>query len=255
VAPDGTLYYKSQSGLISLTAAGELRWHALMPETLQLLAPKLSSDGETVFWGGFALRDADGEPIPRAEREAAPTQYVVGANGHIYVQHDVQLWEMVPDDAAGLPVGEPTPGAARVFDWRDHTWQGADAGVTASGHPWLLARPPVGGRGLGFFWGMHTGEVSSKLSIPLANSINVVGVDRENIAYICMDIYSSHSTCVAFGPDSDRALWRVEFRGTQALAGAALAPGRLFVATWDGRLMALGDAEIGEIEAVGSHRP
>jgi peptide/nickel transport system permease protein len=250
VGPEGAIYYKSQSGLISLTAEGELRWHAPIPETLRVLAPKLSPDGETVFWGGFAFRYADGEPLVQDEPSAVPTQFIVGADGRPYAQHDVQLVVAAVVGAEGSPGAKKIVGGARVFDWRAYTWQGADAGVTPSGLPWLLARPATGGMGLGFYWGRRDGELASKLSIPGANSINVIGVDQENIAYICMDVYASASSCVAFGPDSDRTLWRVEFRGTQALAGAALAPGRLFVATWGGKLMALGDAEIVESQGI-----
>jgi peptide/nickel transport system permease protein len=250
VGEDGVVYYKSQSGLVSLTGEGALRWQAPMAETMQVLPARLSVDGETVFWGEFAFRTTDGALIERAEWAMAPTQTVIGANGRQYLQYDVQLVEATLGGDE-TPEAEKTPGVPVVYDWREHTWQGADAGVTPSGRPWLLARPSIGGMGLGFYWGTPEGELSSKLSIPGVRSINVVGVDREHIAYVCMDAYSAASSCVAFGPDSDRTLWRAQFHGVQALAGAALAPGRLFVATWDGRLIAVGDvadAQVGRAE-------
>jgi hypothetical protein len=130
-----------------------------------------------------------------------------------------------------------------VFDWSEITWQGMDAGVAPDGSPWLRARPAIGGMGLGFYWGAPDGTLRSKLSIPLVHAIRVVGIDVDATAYICMDAYQSASSCVAFGPETDRARWRAVLPGRGAIAGAALAPGRLYVATWNGTLFAIGDGE------------
>ena len=255
VGEDGFVYYKSQSGLLSLTPQGTVRWQAPITETMRVLPSKLSVDGQTVFWGELAFREVDGQPASWKDQEAALTQFVVGADGNQYVQYDVRLAATASMGSEDLPEIEWPAGVGWVFDWREHTWQGSDAGVSASGLPWLLARPSIGGRGLGFYWGTHAGELSSKLNIPQANSIQVIGVDRENVAYICMGFYAAAPSCVAFGPDSDRALWRANFPGNHTLAGAALAPGRLFVATWDGQLIALGDAETPEDEVTGIDHP
>ena len=75
------------------------------------------------------------------------------------------------------------------------------------------------------------------------SNLFVAGVDQHNTAFVCFDSYESFSQCWAIGADSNRPLWREPLPGTKAIAGVAMAPGRLYVATWEGKLFAMGDAD------------
>jgi hypothetical protein len=246
VSPEGTIYYKSLSGLVAVAPDGNMRWQAPITRTMTHLTPHLGPNGDVVYWENFAFSTDNGEPYTAGMPEGAGRHYyplvqvLTGANGEIYYQYDVLLAQE----------GEPDPNGASedalmpeiVFDWSEHTWQGTDAGVTPAGRPWLLARPAVGGMGMGFYWGTPEGALSSKLSEVGMRGAHVLSVDRANTAYVCMDGYRIAPRCLAFGPDSNSALWRINLRGADAIAGAALAPGRLYVATWDGTLTAFGES-------------
>jgi peptide/nickel transport system permease protein len=239
VSPQGTIFYKSAGGLVAVTSDGELQWQATITRTMKAQPPHLSADGELVLWDEFAFRAADGEPYtwedPLVLVQDPLSRVVVGADGTQYSQYDVQLLREVPTSTEALEIS--------VFDWSEYTWEGQAAGVTPTGRPWLLGRPAIGGMGLGFFWGTTEGELSSKLSIPGMREPQVIGIDADNVAYLCMDAYQAESRCVAFGPDADRPIWSAPFRGVDAISGASLAPGRLYIARWDGTLMAMGTAE------------
>ncbi len=66
-------------------------------------------------------------------------------------------------------------------------------------------------------------------------------MDAGNIAYFCSNSFDTAPSCVAFGPEQNRAIWRIQFRRNGNFTGAALAPGRLYAAFDDGTLIALGD--------------
>jgi ABC-type dipeptide/oligopeptide/nickel transport system permease subunit len=247
VSPEGTIYYKSLSGLVAVNAGGDLRWHAPITKTMTAMIPHINAAGDVVYWGNAAFSADTGTPyttgMPSTVRGHPLVQTLTGADGETYYQYDVVLAK-ANADAPSSTEGENDEGpiATVVFDWSPHTWQGTDAGVTPGGRPWLQARPDVGGMGLGFYWGTPEGEISSKLSEINMRDARVISVDAHDTAYICMDSYRTDPRCLAFSPDSDSALWRINFRGVEAIAGAALAPGRLYVATWDGTLTAFGEA-------------
>jgi outer membrane protein assembly factor BamB len=236
--PNGATVYKSLSGLVALASSGDLLWHTLMTDTRSTSVPHLSVDGQTVFWNELGFELETGVPVtwtvPAISGNPDLTQVVIGADGERYWQRGAALVQ----DMTPAPEEEVTP----FFDLRQVTWQGADAGVTPGGRPWLAARPSVGGMGLGFFWGDAQGELSSKIDIPDARNARVLAVDAQETAYICADAYQNGTpVCVAMGSDAARPLWRLPLRGLGAISGAALAPGRLYVATWDGNLLAVGD--------------
>lgn len=243
VGPDGTIYYKSLGGLVALTPNGERRWQAPITRTMTAKIPHLSASGDVVYWENFAFRTDNGMPytngMPSMVRGYPLVQIVTGADGETYYQYDVILTKEIDFD--GAEASDEPPAPPLIFDWSPHTWQGTDAGITPGGRPWLQARPAVGGMGLGFYWGTPEGEQNNRLSEVNMRDAQVLSVDAHDTAYICMDGYRVEPRCVAFGTETNSALWRVNFRGIEALAGAALGPGRLYVATWDGTLTAIGE--------------
>ncbi len=48
-------------------------------------------------------------------------------------------------------------------------------------------------------------------------------MDAGNIAYFCSNSFDTAPSCVAFGPEQNRAIWRIQFRRNGNFTGAALA--------------------------------
>lgn len=236
VAPSGDVYYKSSGELVAVRPDGDLRWRTPITGTVAVDMPRVSADGRTVYWRHLAFHAADGSPalagLGLAPQGIPLIQAVIAGDGHLYWQYDVRL---LRDVGEGVTLDEAT-----VYNWEAYTWEGLDAGISADGRPWLVARPTTVGMGRGLYWGTANGHLSSKLSVPYADSGQVVGVDAGNIAYFCSNSFDTAPSCVAFGPEQNRAIWRVQFRGNGNFTGAALAPERLYAAFGDGTLIALG---------------
>jgi len=237
VGPSGDVYYKSPGSLVAVHPDGSLGWKTPITGTVMVDTPRVSADGQTVYWRNLAFDAADGSPtsagLGLAPQGIPLVQAVVACDGQLYWQYDVWL---LRDVGEGVTLEEAT-----VVNWEAYTWEGLDAGISADGRPWLIARPTTVGMGRGFYWGTAEGELSSKLSVPYADSGQVVGVDAGNIAYFCSNSFDTAPSCVAFGPEQNRAIWRIQFRRNGNFTGAALAPGRLYAAFDDGTLIALGD--------------
>jgi hypothetical protein len=235
VGPDGIIYYKSVSELTALSPAGSLLWHTPITETGTAILPLLSPDGHAVFWTTMAFNSADGSPYDWGDilrPSSALSQIVVGADGKLYHRYDAQLVRVAP---SGVALEE-----ALVFDWSALARSSSDAGITPDGSPWLIAYPTTG-YALALFRGTPEGKMINKLSLAGWTNVEIVGVDSQNVMYLCGGYYDAFSSCVAQSPEFDGRLWRITLSGVKAISGAALGPDRLYVATWDGRLFAIGE--------------
>lgn len=236
ISPDGIIYFKTYGGMNALTPDGNLKWRRPVTISATSLPPHLSPDGNFVYWQSYAFTANDGilhqwsQLTPWA---LEPTQVVIGADGETYTRYGERLIRLNKAE---------TLSEAIVFDGTEITWDGNDAGITPDGWIWLSARPSVGGMGLGLYWTSPDGEISAKISIPQQRNIQVIGVDINNIAYVCMDSYVAESRCIAASPNADRPVWSLPLRTIKAVSGAALAPHRLYIATRDGYLYAVGAA-------------
>ncbi|MDF1513003.1 MAG: PQQ-binding-like beta-propeller repeat protein [Anaerolineae bacterium] len=246
ISRDGAIIYKTYGGLQALELDGSLRWRTTLTESAATQAPHISMDGTVVFWRDLAFDIRDGSAVDVAaftSLASAPDQVVIGADGLTYFRYGEQLiWTSLNSTISNTMT---------VFDATEYTWDARDAGVTPSGTTWMIARPPVGGMGLGLYWATPEGELSAKLSVPGQRDIQSIGVDLNNIAYLCMNSYEAESRCVASEPTSSTFLWNFPLRGIKIIAGAALAPGRLYVATGDGLLYAIGQELSGSDGAAG----
>lgn len=237
VGPDGTVYLKSLSGLLAVTADGGLKWQTTFTETHSAMVPRLSPDGAVVFWEDAAFNAADGSPYDWgdifAPHEGAFAQVIVAPGGELYRRFDQTVTRLLPVTA--------TNEEAILFDGTIHDIFGTqEVGLTPDNRPWVAARISFG---MGFFWFSGDGLTAEETRLMRASNLLVAGVDRQHTAFVCFDSYESFSQCWAIGADSERPFWREQLPGTKAIAGVAMAPGRLYVATWEGKLFALGDAD------------
>ena len=246
-APDGMAIYRSRTGLVAVGGDGAQAWFAPLDDTSSTTVPHLSPDTETVYWEGLGFRRSDGGKLdadwPYISEGLASTQVVAGANGREYVRYDVRLTQDTEGDEPAEGAELAFPGYETLLDLRDLSWEGLDAGVTPDGRLWLSGRPAIGGMGFGFYWGTPLGELVSNVSIPSMRNIEILGIDAAGLAYACMDSYQVAPICVSLSEDLNRPLWSVPLRGVDSISGAALAPGRLYVATWEGELIAIGSAD------------
>ncbi len=237
VGPEGTIYYKTLSSLWALAPDGTLRWQAPITETATATPPRLSPDGQAVFWESFAFNVADGSPYAWGDiltLNEPLRQVLVGADGNLYHRYDVRMLRVVPATTESR--------SALVFDGAQHNiYGGLDAGVTPDGRPWLASYIQFG---LGFYWFAEDGMPDGLLKVIDARKMFLAGIDRQNTAFICSDFYDAVAECVAFAPGSSQPLWRTRLNGVKLIAGAALAEGRLYVTTADGKLFAIGEAEV-----------
>ncbi len=254
VSPEGHVYYKSVEGLNAVLPTGDLKWRTVLTETAKDFPPRLSPDGQTIFWEDLAFRTADGTPhsvdITALLNVSLPENTdgegtlsnprlgaVVGADGKLYHRGATKLVEAVPEEAAE---SAPAASALVALDWsiHDSLFNCEQAGITPLGHAWLTCRISFG---LGFNWADVRGDLNSKIKLIGKRKLHIAGVDVEDVAYVCGDSYENVSECLALVPASNQAQWRVSLPGVKAISGVALAPGRLYVASWDGKLFALGE--------------
>lgn len=77
--------------------------------------------------------------------------------------------------------------------------------------------------------------------MPLRSS-RVIGVDRNSTLYICGTRRSKGLECAAYARGAEEPTWQVVLdRSSNLPVGGALLPGREYVATGQGVLLAVGD--------------
>ncbi|HOU12316.1 MAG TPA: PQQ-binding-like beta-propeller repeat protein [Anaerolineae bacterium] len=237
VGLDGAIYYKTLSSLWALAPDGTLRWQAAIPESAVATPPRLSPDGQIVFWESFAFNVADGSPYAWDNvfmLDEPLRQVLVGADAKLYHRYDVRLARVMPAGTAWE--------SAMVFNGAQYNvYSGLDAGVTPDGRSWFASPIQFG---LSFRWFAEDGTLDGLLKMVDARKLFLAGIDQQNTAFICSDFYDTAAQCMAFASGVSQPLWRGRLNGVKLIAGVALAEGRLYVTTADGKLLAIGAAEV-----------
>ena len=68
----------------------------------------------------------------------------------------------------------------------------------------------------------------------------MIGLDRDDVVYICGLDRLDGPECLAFQPGGKDPLWQVTLGSGETVNGGALAPGRLYVTMEEGYLFAVG---------------
>ncbi len=253
VAPDGTIYYllETPTGdtLIALSTGGQLLW-SIQPGTYGAnTGLRLSPDGSQIFVKDVVVNTKDGS----IEKMTLPTQgdpilgnkanLLVGANGNDYLLagHTVIRWKEGPQGFNIL----------NSANW-DYRGQGIsqssgfpiDAGVTPKGDIWLLYSGYYFNTSI--YWLSPGGAVLGKATSSIYQNTRLLAVDGDGIAYVCGIGFSNlqgptATLCEAYRANESAPVWSYLFpQGADGIIGAALAPGRLYAATNNGDLYALG---------------
>lgn len=227
----GNIFYPLDGAIVSVTPDGQLRWRGESLYTYFSPALKLNEATGNVFFKDIVLSSSDGSQV-LGESDDALDQFIAGDDGRMYLQGEKGLleWRATPQGIA----------LAEVATW-DFTKnfpgvQVADGSVRGDGSAWLLlGNAFTPGR---LVWFGPGGALAGSISFPLRGA-RVVAIGQRGTIYVCGE--GQGVRCAAFAFGADQALWQIDLPARREVVGGALANGRLYVATAQGRLFALGN--------------
>jgi peptide/nickel transport system permease protein len=237
VGPDSTIYFTRVDRVQAVNSDGSERWISggIEGSTVET-PPRLSPDGSMVFLGNSifladsGLAAAVEVPLSDDLRFMMPT-YATGADGNTYMLAGANAirWhiensqavadEMIAWDIGGLSIYLPT-----------------DSGVAADGKFWVFFGTNFGNSRLA--WLDADSRALANMEVSYVR-MRLAGLDAANRGYLCTGI--GPAACLALDLEVKGAIWKLELPGGTNGIGSALVPGRLYAATEDGWLHAIGD--------------
>lgn len=234
VGPDGTVYYTIVSDIQAVAPSGAAVWRTNAEQRRISLPPRLTPMGDLAFITRILVDVPTGERFVAGKGVvSSPAQYVMGADSGLYLRQDnfLSSWDFLADGAqiihtyrwsiGGNAFGLPT-----------------DAGVAHDGTLWLSYTPDF--QDARFVWIYP--ETSDTLGdVRFAHRPSrLLGLDQENVAYFCGLQNGTTAECVAYRPTVKDPLWRLNLgQGPSLPLGGAIVPGRIYVVTDNGTLLAL----------------
>jgi len=159
-------------------------------------------------------------------------RYVIGADGRTYLlsENVIQEWWFTP---SGMEIVQ-----SATWDYRKFTIGAtpSDAGVTPEGIVWFFYASLRDARVVWL-------DMSSRLHGNARYFIRhgeIIAVDANAVAYVC-GASRPNLECVAFARRSEEPIWTIRLERGENVTGGALVPGRLYVATAEGQLYAIGE--------------
>lgn len=252
---DGRVFFATSDNLVAVGAAGETLWLADIPKYSYLSARlRLSSDERYIFFEDLIVDSRDGQVLT-AETLDPLDRFIVGTNGLSYLVSQNQILELDPDELGG---------GMRVYAVWDAASQGLgtrlpeDSGLIPDGRVWVMYASSFEFAKL--IWVNQEGEIISTVAYSWrGDASKLIGMDQLGTAYVCgvgnaRNEQGKVMECRATPAGRSDMLWEIALgkgdypRWTdhglyQHLipSGGALAPGRLYLTTYSGLLLALGD--------------
>jgi hypothetical protein len=239
----GTAYYSTESSLIAVGSSGEVQWQAGLP-TYSYVSPQphLSADERLLLFEDMLLDPATGATLTE-QTDLILDRYVVGADGNLYLGGqetvDQVAWtgegvEVIPQarlDLLALNLGFRIPSVI---------------GITPGGRVWVYY-----GSEFEFFkllWADRQGNILDVVDYPWPGTGSaLVGMAQDGTTYACGGIVRGSIAegvtleCAAYNVDRPAATWKLAVERGGRPVGAALAPGRIYVTTDGGYLLAIGE--------------
>lgn len=243
VGPDGVIYYSAVDRLQAVNPDGTVKWSsAKLPGTGDV-TPRLDKDGKVVTVQDAVIDTETGKlvdfsAVVPAGKAGINAIYMTGGDGRRYIrsEHNVIQWDETAEGPRQL--------SGTTWRWQTGTvYQPFDSGVMLDGTAVLLygslyddLRTVLLGPG---------DMLLANLHYPMRNP-KYAASDATGMAYVCGDAREGFVECIGVrAGDNAKPAWRVLFEKesgeTTSFAGAALTPGRLYVATGDGFLFAVGE--------------
>ena len=244
VSPNGSIYYVVQREVEAVSPEGKPLWSVQPPGNIPPTEiVQISPDGKFLIWGSVLLDAGDGSVIQFDVLSKADA-LLVGADGETYVVegHKVINWMLTQ-------TGARTERSV-TWDYQNFTISRTpqDVGVTPNGIIWLFytgfARSFGFGEDTRVVWLDEDGSLLGNVHYGTRNS-KVIAVDRKGAIYSCGNLGFGYGDpeCQAFSRESEEPLWQLKLEQGDEVLGGALVPGRLYVATRDGFLYAVGEGE------------
>ncbi len=242
VARDGTAFYALEKGLVAIEPTGRILWEAKLPTYSYITASvRLSADERWLLFEDTLVDPGTGAVIAPSTADVMDA-YLVGADGGLYqgLQGEIRAivekegvlvstsyaqWDLV---SSGLGFRVP-----------------AFAGIAPDGRIWVLyASAYEYGR---LAWLDRSGQVLSMNDLPdRLGTATLVGFDRDGTAYTCGALQRNQRNnavqCRGLAMGRVQPAWTAELPAGGTPVGGALAPDRLYVATSNGIVAAIGAA-------------
>lgn len=230
IGNNNVAYYVVIGNIRAVSSAGVLLWDTSAFSRRVTFSPVLSPDENFVFLRNTIVDAASGEAI---KFEGLPTaeQYMVGQSGLLYSRFENKMtgWEYLDGNA------EPRS----YIEWSRTAFFGFPglAGVFADGSMWLHYAGE-GTEDSTLLWLDKKGNMLNRVQFPYRPSI-IGGMDEDFVFYLC-GTRQERIECAALEKGVKDPKWSLALEGALDIAGAALVPNRLYVASQDGLLFAIG---------------
>ena len=233
----GNIYYTSIDHVQAVSAEGEALWRKIASDVYMEEPPILSAGESYLFLKAVAVAAENGSPldlegIPVDELKFTSPEFFVGANQKTYFRsgHEVYGWRVTE---SGIEV-DP------VITW-GHTGRVPffpnEQGATPEGLIWLFYTADYSDSNI--VWLDKEGKQLSHVRLPDRQS-NMIAVDRDLVMYICSNNFTFQVNCSAWGFGETNPSWTRVLGDYIKIVGGALAPDRLYIATENGQLFAVG---------------
>jgi hypothetical protein len=218
-----------------VTPEGTLKWRRNLPfyaYTFPVLS--LSPDGGYLFFEDVTLDAANGDLL--TERTQDPfDRYFVGVDGEVYLggANGLLHWRETEN---GLEISPEATFDARTLALGFRSLQAA--GVTPEQHLWLLFNSNFEFPKL--VWYGLDGSLREYVDLPYFQAW-LAGIDQDTNLIVCGIQDNVGLECRSLARERRDPLWKLTLPDGAGINGAALVPGRLYLTTYDGMLLALED--------------
>jgi peptide/nickel transport system permease protein len=254
VAPDGTIYYLLETAvgdtLNAVLPDGQLLWSVKPGTHAADSGLRLTADGKQILVKNTVINASDGSVVdltlPTADNRVYADKAVlfVGADGKTYLLagHVVMQWK---ETSQGFSLVQSANWNYRGAGLNQYSSLPVDSGVDVKGNIWLYYSNVY--EGTYIYWLDPVGNIVGNFREPFNQETYLVGIDGADTAYVCgigqdPTFNTIGGLCQANSPTSETPLWTYSLpEGSYVITGAALAPGRLYLLSAEGNLIALGD--------------
>jgi ABC-type dipeptide/oligopeptide/nickel transport system permease subunit len=237
VDSSGNIFYTLVDTIQAVTPDGSSKWAAYVSDVYADQPPVLSAGESYIFLIDKALAAENGIPLnleglPIEELLFTSPEFFVGADQSTYLRsgHAIYEWKITE---TGLKV---EPGFTWPFD-SYVVMPPVEQGVTPDGLAWMFYAGDYNDTRM--VWLDDEGKLVGNSRLPDRQS-RLIGVDRDLVAFICSNNLGGISRCEALPIGENEPAWVLELGENINVVGGALVPGRVYITTDTGELVALG---------------
>ncbi len=233
----GNVFYTLVDTIQAVTPDGRSKWAAYASDVYADQPPVLSAGESYIFLLDKALAAENGLPLkldglPIEELVFTTPEFFVGADQSTYLRsgHTIYEWK---NTETGLKV---EPGITWPYDGYV-VMPPVEQGVTPKGLAWMFYAGDFSDTRM--VWLDEEGKLIGNSRL-LDRQSRLIGVDRDLVAFICSNNLGAYSRCEALPIGDNEPAWVLELGESVNVVGGALVPGRLYITTDTGELVALG---------------